>query len=252
MFIKRNDLAGLQRYRLQRYRLQRYNFISLPNNEIENDHQHMCTLVDTEQSLRETAQKEEFIQQLVKERKEHHMGENTSATLKDLAREYWVLERVWWRSWREIRESGGYLTRGFEQWRSYPQWYLHKVLREDCAMRDGCCSRDCRCCAKRAHQSPYTSSRKLGVGHCTVECACCIKHRGFDLKASEKPPVNDTARVSGAYEDSRYAIKLRDTCIWGVPGNSEPPSDQINEQPQAYTPKSVFPDLTLDMTHLSI
>lgn len=252
--MKKNDFGALQQHRLERY-----THLKRPS-DVEHDHHYMGVLVDTEQSMRQIVQKEESHRQTIKSNEKKNppstwerLNENLHYSLNNLAREYWILEQKWWRTWREIDETGGYLTRAFQLWRSYPQWYLHRVLREDCAMRDGCCSRGCGCCAKRATEDPYTSTRKLGIGHCTVDCACCASARGFCLGGDEHSRASQHSRISGPYEDSRYASKIRDASIWGVlSGDSGHPSDQINDRPPAYTPKAVFQSPILELDKLII
>lgn len=58
-----------------------------------------------------------------------------------------------------------------------------KEASKKCAVRGGCCGRDCQCCSKPLKEflMPTGSrTKKSGIyGHCTVECPCCIQFRGF-------------------------------------------------------------------------
>lgn len=46
---------------------------------------------------------------------------------------YWIHERYW--NWlRMALVPPNAMSRGFNLWRSHPRWYLHRALRQDCAM----------------------------------------------------------------------------------------------------------------------
>lgn len=73
-------------------------------------------------------------------------------------------------------------TRGFQAWRSQPQWHLSPDLRRDCARSGGCCRRDCKCCEKPRN----TTREKAQHGHCTEECGCCRRARGRNLDLRDR------------------------------------------------------------------
>ncbi|KAJ5735822.1 uncharacterized protein N7483_000947 [Penicillium malachiteum] len=209
----KEDIGPLQRYR---YRLTYDNTAAQYN------------LINTEQKLQELVQKEEsFINEM----------ELTSCPdeikvmqkkLDGLHQDYFVLRQTWWR-WRS--EFTEYLSRAFDLWRSYPHWYLHRVLRNDCALKGGCCGRDCGCCLMRATTSGQ--NRKLGTGHCSIECACCIRSRGFDLTDSRKAEVRDLFRLSDSTH--RYDDQILRASMWGLMKDSEEnPLDLINKHPPLY------------------
>ncbi|KAJ5629990.1 hypothetical protein N7528_003647 [Penicillium herquei] len=204
---------------VQKYRL---------NNLRATDKKSQYHLLNIEQKLRELVQLEEYLTQRLQELNKPltlRESELASKILADIPRNYFVLEQKWCR-WRN--EFTSCLSRGFNLWRSHPQWYLHRLLREDCAMRKGCCSRDCGCCAKRI--STTMPERSLGVGHCTVECGCCIRSRGFDLTDSEKAEVKNSESV--------YAERISCVSILGlVKDNKENPLnliDKSKDQPPSY------------------
>lgn len=51
----------------------------------------------------------------------------------------------------------------------------------DCAIRLGCCGRDCGCCERprKGREGQHPSFDRTDYSHCTVECGCCIRWRGF-------------------------------------------------------------------------
>lgn len=130
--------------------------------------------------------------------------------LKALSEEYCALEREWWDWRRKFLE--GPLTRGFELWRSHPQWYMHPVLREDCAKRGGCCGRDCGCCVRRL----VSVCRNLEAGHCSIEC--CRKFRGFDLSLQQKAKYKRqfAGRDGEGSRQNQYYYRIYLASIWGL------------------------------------
>lgn len=96
--------------------------------------------------------------------------------LEEIPRKYWVLERGLYQ--REAGIPRGSLLRAYNLWRSYPKWWLHPDLINDCAGRGGCCGRACGCCERRGQ----AVDRRRSVGHCTLNCGCCVKSRGFDAR----------------------------------------------------------------------
>ncbi|KAJ5958130.1 uncharacterized protein N7479_005280 [Penicillium vulpinum] len=161
-----DDMNALQRFRYERY---------VYEQDLNEKDDRLADLLDTETRLRELAQREQCLMEQLEQDPARFQQE-----IIDGQKEYILTEREWW----IIRNSfsNGALERGFEYWRSHPRWYLHRVLREDCAGRGGCCGRDCGCCVDRK----LGSHRKLAVGHCTIECGCCQKARGFELSEDEK------------------------------------------------------------------
>ncbi|KAJ5629991.1 hypothetical protein N7528_003648 [Penicillium herquei] len=209
------DIGPLQRYR---YRL------------TSETTQAQYNLINTEQSLRELVQKEESLTEDLNEQMSYSFSVDEikviEQQLNDLNQKYFTLRQTWLR-WRN--EFTEYLSRAFDLWRSYPNWYLHPVLQKDCAMKGGCCGRSCGCCLKRA-TSP---DRKLGVGHCSVECACCIKSRAFDLIDARKEEMRNLFRLSSSTR--RYDDQILRASIWGLVKDSEEnPLELINKRPPVH------------------
>ncbi|OJJ96333.1 hypothetical protein ASPACDRAFT_47103 [Aspergillus aculeatus ATCC 16872] len=81
-----------------------------------------------------------------------------------------TLEETIWRLERRTHEvlsrfPEGPLERAVNCNRARSHWHMAPLLKEDCAGRDGCCTRKCRCCAK-----PRSTARAK-QGHCTSACA---------------------------------------------------------------------------------
>ncbi|CAG8900334.1 unnamed protein product [Penicillium egyptiacum] len=180
------DINALQRCRYERY---------VYEQDLDEAEDRLAEFLDLETGLREIAQREiclrgQFAQDPTR------LEEAFEATQK----EYKRLEHEWWM----IRDSfSGPLERGFELWRRNPKWYLHRVLREDCAGRGGCCGRDCGCCLERK----LDWDRERAAGHCTVECGCCQNARGFDLSEDEKKKFSIRYAVS---QDDERSLDLKD------------------------------------------
>ena len=51
-----------------------------------------------------------------------------------MKRKYWFLEREWWLR-REAFHKGP-VSRAFILWRSHPQWYMHRALRDHCSEKE--------------------------------------------------------------------------------------------------------------------
>jgi hypothetical protein len=83
---------------------------------------------------------------------------------------------------------------------------MHQVLVEDCARKQGCCSRGCGCCVDR----PVHGNRQSAVGHCTLECKCCRKARGFELAQEEQTEIYGKVETGHANEHMQLAS------IWGL------------------------------------
>jgi hypothetical protein len=160
------DINALQRWRYERH---------VYEQDLDGIEDRLADFLDVETGLREIAQREIC---LGEQFKQDPIGLDQELEIAN--REYKRLEHEWWM----IRDSfsDGPLVRGFELWRGNPKWYMHRVLREDCAHRGGCCGRDCGCCLNRK----LLWGREHAVGHCTVECGCCQKARGFELSEDEK------------------------------------------------------------------
>ncbi|KAJ5951301.1 uncharacterized protein N7479_009714 [Penicillium vulpinum] len=128
------DINILQRYRLAQYwrEIERGNtrppFIS-------------HKLLFIEEDLREVVQEEIYIN------KGAVLNKDAKERLNALNAKYWLLQQKWWH-YRSCL-ADGFQLRAFELWRSYPKWYMHRVLVEDCAGRQGCCARGCDCCLNR-------------------------------------------------------------------------------------------------------
>ncbi|KAJ5847839.1 hypothetical protein N7455_011796 [Penicillium solitum] len=108
--------------------LQRYRFVLHWNNYRTRPPSFSRKLLFVEEDLREVVQEEISIKE----------------GLDALNVKYWLLEQIWWHH-RSCLEDG-FQLRVFQLWRSHPKWYMHRVLVEDCAGRQGCCARECGCC----------------------------------------------------------------------------------------------------------
>jgi hypothetical protein len=161
---KSGDINALQRYRRDRY------FYELDLHGCS-DPLAVLDVLETERQLRETAQKMMRLRDQIEQNKQE---------VEDLQKICLYLER----QWGEKRSAfcDGPLTRAFDLWRSHPRWYMHRVLREDCAARGGCCSRECGCCLDRN----LGSALKHAAGHCTAECGCCREAEGSALSETKE------------------------------------------------------------------
>ncbi|KAJ6037270.1 hypothetical protein N7540_001549 [Penicillium herquei] len=208
------DIEPLQRYRCR-----------LTSGTTETQYK----LINTEQRLREIVQKgESLTEKWNQEMRKTLCAEKIKILenqLNDLHQQYFVLRQTWLR-WRN--EFTEYLSRAFDLWRSYPNLYLHPVLRKDCALKGGCCGRSCGCYLKRATAS--NSDRKLGIGHCSVECSCCIKYRRYEFIDARKAELRSLFEVSSS--TSRYDDRILRASIWGLVKDSEEnPLDLIKRPP---------------------
>lgn len=186
-------------------------------------------LLDVEQELRELVQEEITIRE---NQNDGSLTDKSAAEerLQTLNSKYQVLAQRWWlyRSNLELKAQ----VRGFELWRSHPQWYMHSELVKDCAGRQGCCARGCGCCLNRK----VDASRSLGVGHCTLECGCCAKARNSEFSHSQKAYLKKLYKLDGGNENYR-AIWIGRVSIWGLTGNSwANPFDMIKATPTIKTP----------------
>ncbi|CAG8206251.1 unnamed protein product [Penicillium nalgiovense] len=181
------DINALQRWRYERH---------VYEQDLDEAEDRLADFLDVETGLREIAQREVCLGEQFKQDPTRFDQEIEIAN-----REYKRLDHQWWM----IRNSfpDGPLVRGFELWRGNPKWYMHRVLREDCAGRGGCCGRDCGCCLNRK----LFWGRKHAAGHCTVECGCCQKARGFELSEDEKKKFAIRYAVS---QDGKKGLDVKD------------------------------------------
>lgn len=200
---------------LQRYRYTKFLDSIRDEGRLTGD---WVNILNIEEKLREVVQQEISAKQ--------NLGRDSAATkhLRSLNTDYHFLAEKWW-YYRSGLEPCGQM-RGFELWRSHPQWYMHSELVKDCAGRQGCCSRGCGCCLNRK----IDASRALGRGHCTMECGCCAKARGFELSKSDKAA---SKKLFGLNTGHRHrALRIITVSIWGIFGGSlADPFDMINALP---------------------
>jgi hypothetical protein len=197
-------------------------------------------LLQTEVKLRENAQREVALKdKLAIYQKPPTTGgslvpadliQGLRAEVTKLNEEYWMLERKWWSIEGSLIE--GPLARGMKLWRSHPKWYMHCVLREDCAETGRCCGRDCGCCSNR-----HLPKRKFAAGHCTVECHCCEKARGFELSSEKKAQVE---KLFDLGVDRGYFKRIRHASLLGlIHLNLDNPFDLIEDPPPRYEAPAV-------------
>ena len=170
-------------------------------------------LLFVEEDLREVVQEEIYIKEGPDSLKV------SQKRLDALNTQYWILAQKWWHC-RSLLQDG-YQLRAFELWRSHPRWYMHRVLVEDCAGRQGCCARGCGCCSKRK----IDPTRKLGVGHCTFGCGCCRTFRGFDISEGDRKSLKEEFRKEVG---DLVRHRITRVAIWGLVGESfDSPFDMI-------------------------
>ena len=205
------DINMLQRYRLHQYcnEVKRYD-----TGPPFDSHK----LFFVEEDLREVVEEEISIKE------EHNiLDKDAEERLYALNVKYWLLMQTWV-DHRSCLENE-YLQRAFELWWSHPKWYMHRMLVEDCASRQGCCARGCGCCLNRKIDPTHT----LGVGHCTFECACCRRARGFDISTEDKELLNAQRREKMKHFPIHRIIRVS---IWGLVGDSyDSPFDMIDAPP---------------------
>ncbi|OQD70967.1 hypothetical protein PENPOL_c001G05469 [Penicillium polonicum] len=180
------DINALQRCRYERY---------VYEQDLDGKEDRLADFLDVETGLREIAQREICLREQYEQD-----PTNLEEEFKTTGKEYKRLEHEWCMM-RDFFD--GPLGRAFQFWRSNPRWYMHRVLREDCAGRGGCCGRDCGCCLNRK----LDETRKRAAGHCTVECGCCAKARGFELSEDDKKYFSIRYAVS---EDGKKGLDLKD------------------------------------------
>lgn len=175
-------------------------------------------ILNTEQELREIVQEE------ISAKQNPSRDSATIKRLRSLNIDYHLVAQRWWLDQSNLESSGQ--KRGFELWRSHPQWYMHSELVKDCAGRLGCCSRGCGCCLNRK----IDASRALGRGHCTLECGCCAKARGFQFSESQKTSLKNLFSLNSGHHF--HSIRIITVSIWGIFGGSlTNPFDMITAPP---------------------
>ncbi|OJJ43576.1 hypothetical protein ASPZODRAFT_73831 [Penicilliopsis zonata CBS 506.65] len=143
---------------------------------------------------------------------------------------YWELELQWWVVRSAFQECP--FTHGVNFWRSHPRWYMHRVLREDCARRGGCCRRGCGCCSNRQNWP----DREFAAGHCTFECHCCENARGFELSQEKKSFYN---QIFDLGKDNGYFYRISHSSLMGlILYNDDNPFDLIDDPPPNYETSS--------------
>lgn len=181
----------------------------------------------TEERLRHIFQKELSLRQEAKKPENKEVQEQ----LRALNKEFWKGMRQWWGHRNQL--SCGVVSRAFNLWRSNRRWYMHRVLVDDCARKQGCCSRGCGCCVDR----PVHKDRLSAVGHCTLECGCCRKARGFELTQEEQTEIYEN--MDNGYENEQIQL----ASIWGIQLNChDSPFDLIIDAPRYDQP----PEYDLD------
>ncbi|KGO78251.1 hypothetical protein PITC_036190 [Penicillium italicum] len=205
------DINLLQRYRLK-------NYFKEPRNDTTGPFFDLHKLFFIEEDLREVVQEEISIKE-----EYETLNKDARERLQALHIKYWLLMQKW-ADYRSCLDDG-FLRRAFELWRSHPKWYMHRILVEDCANRQGCCARGCGCCLNRKINPTHT----LGVGHCTFECACCRRARGFEISEDDKVLLKAHRREEMKLLPKHRIIRV---AIWGLVGGSyESPFDMIDAPP---------------------
>lgn len=232
------DFAGLQRFR--------WNVCLEGSKPLSAGPVDLAGLLQTEAILRENDQREVAIKERIRlirnasgnNEDKAPLIEDLKMEIRKLRKEYWLLQRRWW----EVRSSFPEcpLSRGVDLWRSHPEWFLHRWLRDDCSGRGGCCGRDCGCCAKRSNRP----GRNLAIGHCTIECHCCEQARGFRIDAKHKLQIQKALYFDQDYrKNSVYANRMIQIATLGLTiGNFDNPINLISSNidcvtmPPEYSP----------------
>lgn len=166
-------------------------------------------LLDTELDLRHYTQLKLDIE-------EDNDGSNETKTfLKETNKMIWKFTREWWGC--RCRFGEGVISRAFDLWRSYPTWYMHEVLVEDCIKKQGCCSRGCGCCPNR---QLLGSAYQLAARHYALTCGCCQKARKFSLTEEEANEIYDKLDFK-QQKDSRFSDQFQLASIWGLRFDSD-------------------------------
>ncbi|KAJ5385241.1 hypothetical protein N7517_003152 [Penicillium concentricum] len=122
--------------------------------------------------------------------------------LTDLNRRHWALCRKQWIK-KESMKSWSF-KRAYDRQRKDPDWYLSKLLCDDCVGRGGCCGRGCGCC-----QRPRTvdgSENSINArGRCTTACGCCLEaHRVEDMDVGINEEIPDLKELHFEYKAPAY------------------------------------------------
>ena len=201
------DINNLQRYRLHQY------FAEVKRDNLQPPFI-SYKLLFTEEDIREVVQEEISIKEGLA------LTKDTKERLGILNAKYWLLKQKWWHYYARLED--GYQRRAFDLWRSHPKWYMHRILVEDCASRQGCCARGCGCCIDRK----IDPIRGLGVGHCTFKCGCCRRARGVDICDEETNVLKEQWREEINYLPRHRIMRVS---IWRLVGDSyESPFDMID------------------------
>lgn len=206
-------------YELQYFRYKQYERRS-PNLQMEK----ISYFLRTERRLREILQRETSLAVEARQASPERQAEIVKEG-EGMKAEYHIAELTIQQMASGFKQ--GELRRAFDLWRSHPLWYLHKTLIEDCAIRGGCCGRECGCCRNR-NPPP---NRKLAVGHCTAECLCCQKFRGFKPTKETKKSMRDLFPLNPVLNFDYYR-KIMLASIYGITLDStKSPFDLIDMPP---------------------
>ncbi|KAJ5751860.1 hypothetical protein N7520_008777 [Penicillium odoratum] len=146
--------------------------------------------------------------------------------LRDSKQDYWMRERAWW---AHRAAFAGFMAKAFDLWRSYPKWYMHEILVEDCVAQGGCCGRKYGCCSKRR----LDVTPRLEVGHCTANCQCCIREQGFVFTSGMKRKLNEYSRLRTEFGRPKVDNVTR-ASIWGWMESSKVSPFDLIVEPRGY------------------
>ena len=105
--------------------LQRYRYLTWSKNAVRPEISY--ELLDTEENLREVVQEEASLKE-----ETATPGTDAQERLRILNTKYWLLSQRWWYCRSDLEDLQ---LRGFNLWRSHPQWYMHRMHVEGCAGR---------------------------------------------------------------------------------------------------------------------
>ncbi|KAJ5736286.1 uncharacterized protein N7483_001411 [Penicillium malachiteum] len=170
-------------------------------------------LIYAELDLRKQVQLEEKLQHKVKALEKSMFV--TKLQISDASQDLEKLHNQITSAEHTVYEKEGHLPillkKNYDLLRKDPHWFMRKELVDNCASQGGCCSRDCRCCAKRE-----SSPRHKGKGHCTVECWCCSISRGFEFSDEQKEARTLEWKSMLTKSGSPYASTLAKSLICPV------------------------------------